>query len=1064
MRRNFSRTASGHEPSRSYCLRLAQELARSPKRKNMPEVRRKQLRDICHGLTADFFVGTPTEQLIEELAAALASHSHHQAYLAAFTTYTPSKWLLEQELSQRQSNNSFEAQSAASLSPEASQPSWESSWTGSSDIYVAAAEQSLVGLCFSGGGIRSATFNLGVLQGLAARGLLNHIDYLSSVSGGGYIHEWFAAWVLRSPEGLEEVQKKLKPQPVDGSPARAPEPIFWLRRYASYLTPQRGVFSADTWTMIAIWFRNTLLNQIVLFSFMALVLFLFRLLLAHQGGVAIGAAGETKPNVSFHTQAAYLPLLQWSLAVISAINALFLAFQIGFNFYREGWLSRRNELLDNGAVVWRIVMPGLFLSLATTFLLASGVSAAKVAVAAGVFFAVTNLVTSYSSLDPARNAGNIRSSETLLILAGAFGTASFVAALLYLAEKIIFWPELLKKIVAQDSVYPLQLVIAPAILYSAPFLAANLQLGILGGKYLDSRREWIARLRAWTVLVSFAWIVLSGVSLVGPGLVSLLIISKVSSTMKWSAVVSFVGSHFAALYSGASGKSDGSPSDKGIFGYTITDWIGFIAAPVAILTLLVAISFVLGLFVNKTQEMMGHASSWYLDAQNVWPLVLLLLLLALFGFRVDANEFSMHGFYRNRLARCYLGASLEDRRPNPFTGFDERSELLIGEKRSAHDQGLANINVWDLLPQRFQHEVPHGRELKALYTGPFPIFSCTLNLTFGQDLAYQERKGASFAFTPLYSGYHVGWTGAEHSDPRQSFNGFVPTRDYAYRGGGVSLSTATAISGAAMSPNQGFSTKATLAFLMTLFNVRLGWWIANTRRPSAWPESRRRSAPTFPLWNLLKELFGAADDSNDFIYLNDGGKFDNMGLYELVRRRCRFIIISDAEQDGDLSFDGIAMAIRKCRTDFGAEITLDLKPIRNKDEKTKRSKAHFVMGTIRYPAPPLHREEDGFDIYKGVVVYLKSSLTGDEPADVLSYALEHSAFPHDMTTNQWFTESQFESYRRLGQHILTDIFPDGTRVPKGRGEVQQLFHSIGSARRSAQLDEVDTTMRKSSSL
>ena len=149
----------------------------------------------------------------------------------------------------------------------------------------------LEGICFSGGGIRSATFNLGVLQGLAKLGILDHFDYLSSVSGGGYIHEWFAAWIKREeqeqeqlaadatppttyspPMGFGEVQKRLVPLPSDQDSPAHPEPIRWLRRYSNYLTPQKGLFTADTWVAIAIWFRNTFLNQLILLSFLFFLL------------------------------------------------------------------------------------------------------------------------------------------------------------------------------------------------------------------------------------------------------------------------------------------------------------------------------------------------------------------------------------------------------------------------------------------------------------------------------------------------------------------------------------------------------------------------------------------------------------------------------------------------------------------------------------------------------------------------------------------------------------------------------------------------------------------------
>src|SRR5262249_18572361 len=158
--------------------------------------------------------------------------------------------------------------------------------------------------------------------------------------------------------------------------------------------------------------------------------------------------------------------------------------------------------------------------------------------------------------------------------------------------------------------------------------------------------------------------------------------------------------------------------------------------------------------------------------------------------------------------------------------------------------------------------------------------------------------------------------------------------------------------------------------------------------------------------HLVKELLGQTNDTSRYVYLSDGGHFDNMGLYELVRRRCRYIVIADGEEDGSMTFNGIASAIRRCRTDFGVDIDLDLRSLERTGDSIYSSR-HAVVGTIRYPGVG---ETTGPDAY-GIVVYLKASLTGDEPADVLSYRKEHPAFPNDSTTDQWFTESQFESYR-----------------------------------------------------
>jgi hypothetical protein len=209
--------------------------------------------------------------------------------------------------------------------------------------------------------------------------------------------------------------------------------------------------------------------------------------------------------------------------------------------------------------------------------------------------------------------------------------------------------------------------------------------------------------------------------------------------------------------------------------------------------------------------------------------------------------------------------------------------------------------------------------------------------------------------------------------------------------------------------------------LLTLFNVRLGGWARNPRygRPGNY-------GPFWGLFYLLTELFGRTNSRSSYVYLSDGGHFENLGIYELVRRRCRCIVVSDAEQDGDYTFDGLGSAVRKCYSDLGIPITIDLKDLRPAGAD-KVARRHWAVGTIHYDA--VHPAAN-----PGVLVYFKASLTGDEPADVQTYAREHPPFPHQTTADQFFTESQFESYRALGCHIVDTYFhekPGGTEVVAG---------------------------------
>ena len=189
---------------------------------------------------------------------------------------------------------------------------------------------------------------------------------------------------------------------------------------------------------------------------------------------------------------------------------------------------------------------------------------------------------------------------------------------------------------------------------------------------------------------------------------------------------------------------------------------------------------------------------------------------------------------------------------------------------------------------------------------------------------------------------------------------------------------------------------------MAIFNVRLGWWTGNPRNPTFWKEY----APG--IWYLLAELFAHTTDSDRYIYLSDGGHFENLGIYELVRRRVRFIICSDADADPSFAFQDLGNAIEHCRADFGVEIHMHAQQDFKLSDQPPFRLAHYALGEIFYPGQEA----------KGILLYVKSSLTNDEPADVLGKRAADPAFPHDTTANQFFNESMFESYRALGEHMM----------------------------------------------
>jgi hypothetical protein len=381
--------------------------------------------------------------------------------------------------------------------------------------------------------------------------------------------------------------------------------------------------------------------------------------------------------------------------------------------------------------------------------------------------------------------------------------------------------------------------------------------------------------------------------------------------------------------------------------------------------------------------------------------------------------------YRNRLVRCYLGASRPqgERRPNRFTGFDPADDIFLTD--FSDDTG----------------EVPY-------YDGPYPILCAALNVTHGGRLAWQERKAESFAFTPKYCGYEFPEMNFESGGAPQG--AYQKTLEYAYpkdahsalhlNRGGVHLGTAISISGAAASPNMGYHTSPPLAFLMTVFDVRLGWWLPNSRyenKDFPWQRNKPEGGPLCSLLYLLNELLAATTDTSKYTYLSDGGHFENLAVYELVRRRCKYIVACDADADAGMAFGDLGNTIRKCRSDFGVEITVDPTPVKLPSQKGFAA-VHGVAGAIRYPW--LSDEEPSFT---GQLLYIKPTITPSTPRDVLAYRDSHPDFPDQSTADQWFDESQFESYRRLGLHSFQSLAGiAGYGTPSRPTTIKDLFDNI----------------------
>jgi hypothetical protein len=894
-----------------------------------------------------------------------------------------------------------------------------------------AINRQLVGLAFSGGGIRSATFNLGVLQALGDAGLVGHIDYLSTVSGGGYIGSWLESWIQQGSDA--KVEQDLAPARASASQTE-PDPVQFLRSYSNYLTPEKGMFSADTWTMLMIWARNTFLNLVVLVFTGACILLVPRL---------IGVLGQLASQSSLNDEVASVQSVPTSpLSLLALLLLLLATVLLGMNLRRSAskdgvqpeWYQRQHWVL------LLIVAPTLAAAMVASFCLWDYLSELRFTttsfdptdirlIVPAFFVFLLLLVTQFTGdfwhcflKDKSHRLLAAFSVPAVFLFYPLFSALVFWGALVGIARVMWGWSD------ASGLWHALSF--GTPLLLAAFALTMTIEVGLMGRSFPDDRREWIGRLGAWVSIFSLGVFALFATSLYGP--------AAVAWCIKWGGPwlasilpAGWLGTTLATLAAARTkplkpGEQPEAPS-----------------LPIKLLTIVGPYVFIVGLLLLLTTTLhlilsrsacganvqspaliaYCQAGTPFAPAQVLWDahwnllnatsdawllgaFAICAFIALLFSRTVDINEFSLHHFYKNRLVRCYLGACRGDmRKPNPFTGFDENDERRLCTLR--HDPQ----------PPATDKSNGNGNGNGSPYYGPYPIINATLNLVKGDRLSWQERKGSSFIFTPKYSGWnketnHVGsWVDTAT---------YRTTNVYAYpdnghEEGGIGLGTAMAISGAAVAPNMGYQSSGPLAFLMTVFNVRLGWWLGNPHL-DAW----RESGPGWGLNYLLTELFGLTTDRRKYIYLSDGGHFENLGIYELVRRRSTLIIACDAEQDGDMTFGGLGNAIRKCRTDFGVEIEIDVSRLRKGADGF--SQEHCAVGTIRYP------DRNGNGPVTGTLVYIKSSITGDEPTDVLEYRSRNSSFPHQTTADQFFDESQFESYRKLGYHIGAEALHPGKLV------------------------------------
>ncbi len=385
--------------------------------------------------------------------------------------------------------------------------------------------------------------------------------------------------------------------------------------------------------------------------------------------------------------------------------------------------------------------------------------------------------------------------------------------------------------------------------------------------------------------------------------------------------------------------------------------------------------------------------------------ILLYLFLLFYGL-INANNISLHYFYRDRISDAFLKTDIVNDNAEPIVVRDNRNLLL------------ASMN----------HE---GSSI------PYHLIMGAVSLQGSKDLKLKGRKTAPFTFSKYYCGSDI--------------TGYVKTRDY--RRNTNKLSRAVTISGAAFSSSVGILTFFGQAFMLTLINLRLGMWLknpmlysekntirvgnyrdANTEDVSRIDEGIQQIQKrfeklmhwvvdlieTWAIWPryLYEEATGSMNENLPLVNITDGGHFENLGLYPLLQRRCKLILTGDASADPEHTANDLARVVRQINVDENIDIDINLKSLDLDD--SDKCRFHYTVGQITY------RGETPEDNETGYLVYIKPAMTGDEPIDITNYWLSNKKgkFPHQSTVDQFYDEHQFEAYRHLGEHSVDSLFKD----------------------------------------
>jgi hypothetical protein len=771
---------------------------------------------------------------------------------------------------------------------------------------------SAVGVALSGGGIRSAAFSLGALQALDDHRVTPRADYLSTVSGGGYMGASLTASMTRDNGKF----------PFGTADIRDNDVVGQIRNYSNYLLPSARSAVRNILDVSAILIRGWIANAVVVAPFLIGAALLTGLLYPkfdklHEANFIphlIELCGRAAGAFVRFLSPALAALLQWGWdkfstmvgwATTDAIPSL--VRQIVSLLPTGSWIGR----LIDAATHWFGTHIGNVADwVAATYSQPFGFST-LLAAALALALLLWVLKRSVAEADGKSYESNDTDSANLTWARRLLG-AAIISLLLDLQPLAVLW------VGSFDYGSIVKAYLAPAALVGAAVAVATFARKI--GTFLES--------------------------------------TKLKASMRVRLLR--IAAKIAVMFLG-------------------------IILPLALLML----SWLLTIW------LVGGFSITLIEREKLWTICeWAFFATAFIAWSFEANAYSLHQLYKDRLSKAFL--------------FDPSQPKVQNEFPPLLDFKLSRLS--DVL-------------------APYHIVNAALNVQGSREANRRGRDADFFTFSRDFIGSdltHFAPTsdaiGRRMGNPATGAIGSMETIDPR-----LDLGAAVAISGAALSANMGSNTIRWLSPTLALLNIRLGYWLRNPRdlaRPIRARQLRKAVFSVFSKFYLLLEMLNLIDENSSFVYLSDGGHIENLGIYQLLKRGCRLIIAIDAEADADISCSSLLKLERYARIDLGIRVILPWEEITRRyretnqavdpatpDDAKRHHGPHAAIGRIYY--------EDGTE---GVLLYFKSSLTGDEKDYILDYKKRNMDFPHETTGDQFFTEEQFEVYRALGYHVVHGYF------------------------------------------